>query len=489
MNQERYKNEYRHIWRERRSLINVESHIRQYLDQRDILGSSHHYSFIFAFDGVAEELHRDEDNRVWKRLGRKLLYKRFVRKLFADGKNLRNEFLNFLFELKNTNFSQITDPKLIILFKKSYELHSRLRGVFKITRGEFMEQAEQALKKLIMSRVKNAKKAQEIFEILTTPHELDQINQEIVDWLKLLEKNKINKYLIAEHLYKYPWLVAHTYNRDVITKELLKKYYHDKKDVTDWEHKARNLKKQKKRLRKKQNYLLRRFKNKKINYLSWLFCEASLERMRLKGGWSGSDYLYSSLFNEIAHRTNISIDDLYSFYRIDEVIKSIKQHKPTVSYKELQKRKLSYVLWLRAGRLYFFSGKQATVVIKQELKKYTKEIENNVLLHGKTASLGIARGRVRIVIPGNLIALKDQSKRLKKDFVLVTPMTQPNMIPYIKRAIAIVTDEGGLISHAAIIAREFKIPCVVGTEIATKIFKNGDIIEVDAEKGIVRKVK
>ena len=60
---------------------------------------------------------------------------------------------------------------------------------------------------------------------------------------------------------------------------------------------------------------------------------------------------------------------------------------------------------------------------------------------------------------------------------------------FTEKAGAIVTDEGGLTSHAAIVSRELKIPCIVGTKIATKILKDGDIVEVDAKKGIVRKIK
>ena len=58
-----------------------------------------------------------------------------------------------------------------------------------------------------------------------------------------------------------------------------------------------------------------------------------------------------------------------------------------------------------------------------------------------------------------------------------------------KKAAAIVTDEGGITSHAAIVSRELGIPCVIGTKFATKVFKDGDLIEVDADKGIVRKIK
>ena len=62
------------------------------------------------------------------------------------------------------------------------------------------------------------------------------------------------------------------------------------------------------------------------------------------------------------------------------------------------------------------------------------------------------------------------------------------MIVAMKKAAAFVTDTGGIISHAAIISRELKKPCVVGTKIGTHVFKDGDVVEVDADKGIVRKL-
>ncbi len=71
--------------------------------------------------------------------------------------------------------------------------------------------------------------------------------------------------------------------------------------------------------------------------------------------------------------------------------------------------------------------------------------------------------------------------------VLVCKMTTPEYVPLMKRAAAIITDEGGILSHAAIIAREMKIPTVIGTKSATKVFKDGDEVEVDADVGIVRK--
>jgi len=102
--------------------------------------------------------------------------------------------------------------------------------------------------------------------------------------------------------------------------------------------------------------------------------------------------------------------------------------------------------------------------------------------------VGYAIGKARVVIPGNIEMLTAAVKSFKHGEVLITTMTQPNMVPIMSRSSAIVTDEGGLTSHAAIIARELNVPCVVGTKAATKIFKSGDQLEVDAVKGIVSKI-
>ena len=80
-------------------------------------------------------------------------------------------------------------------------------------------------------------------------------------------------------------------------------------------------------------------------------------------------------------------------------------------------------------------------------------------------------------------------KSMQKGEVLVSIMTTPRLTEAFKKASAVVTDEGGVICHAAIVAREMKKPCIIGTKIATKVLKDGDLVEVDAEKGTVKILK
>ena len=69
---------------------------------------------------------------------------------------------------------------------------------------------------------------------------------------------------------------------------------------------------------------------------------------------------------------------------------------------------------------------------------------------------------------------------------MVATMTFPNFIPAMEKAAAFVTDEGGILCHAAIVAREMKKPCIIGTKIATQVLHDGQLVEVDAKRGIVK---
>lgn len=85
--------------------------------------------------------------------------------------------------------------------------------------------------------------------------------------------------------------------------------------------------------------------------------------------------------------------------------------------------------------------------------------------------------------------MAEEIAKVGKGDILVAETTGPEMIIACKKAGAIITDEGGTTSHAAVVSREFGIPCIIGTKIATKVLKDGDLVEVDAEKGVVRKLK
>ena len=99
---------------------------------------------------------------------------------------------------------------------------------------------------------------------------------------------------------------------------------------------------------------------------------------------------------------------------------------------------------------------------------------------GQVAYPGKVRGVVR-----KLFSRADVAD-LKSGEILVSPMTMPDYLPAMYKSAAFITDEGGVTSHAAIVARELKKPCVIGTKIATEVLKDGDLVEVDADNGIIK---
>lgn len=133
----------------------------------------------------------------------------------------------------------------------------------------------------------------------------------------------------------------------------------------------------------------------------------------------------------------------------------------------------------------YFDRRRSMMFEADEVKKVENvmlAVGRQMLLRGTSAYPGKVRGKVRIIKnPG-------RERIFRRGEILVTGMTRPDFLPLMHKAAAFVTDTGGILSHAAISAREMEKPCVIGTRVATKVLKNGDRVEVDAIKGIVRKL-
>ncbi len=138
---------------------------------------------------------------------------------------------------------------------------------------------------------------------------------------------------------------------------------------------------------------------------------------------------------------------------------------------------------IESGQVYIVQTRPVTTFKKNETSSKgtptPSPVLGKVLLRGETAASGNYFGKVRIVKQASELSLVEQGD------ILVTTMTTPDMVPAMRRAGAIVTNEGGMTCHAAIVSREMGTPCVVGTEHATAVLSNGQEITVDATAGIV----
>lgn len=256
-------------------------------------------------------------------------------------------------------------------------------------------------------------------------------------------------------------------------KVLLKKLNHEhiKNEIV-----AINFKYKKRLLR--ANKLLDKFKNKKeIYYLMKFYNDfASLKDQKPLVRDSSSFYI-KNLFFEIAKRLQISLTQVL-FLTKEELNESLKTSL-VVSKKELDKRCQNSVFLTKDNKTIFSTNKKYLKSIDKILKadNNTKEIK------GVAISPGVVRGRLSIILSNS------DFNKFKTGQILVASATRPDYINLMKRSVAIITDEGGLLSHAAIVSRELKKPCIVGLKRITQILKDGDLVEVDANKGVVRIIK
>ena len=133
-----------------------------------------------------------------------------------------------------------------------------------------------------------------------------------------------------------------------------------------------------------------------------------------------------------------------------------------------------------------FLDKETCLNLMNYIKAHKKPETNDSkeeIIKGHSANRGKIKGIVKVILSS-----KDFHK-LNVGEILVTTMTSVDFVPIMAKAAAFITNEGGITSHASIVAREMNKPCIIGTRIATKVLKDGDVVEVDAEKGIVRIIK
>jgi len=189
-------------------------------------------------------------------------------------------------------------------------------------------------------------------------------------------------------------------------------------------------------------------------------------------------YYLDLLLKEISNRFSLSFGDIkwYSPYEVRDLLKEGNKANKA----EINNRKIFCVLSITPKKVSVITGLQAKSLATTIEKNF---IGNRTKIYGQVGNKGCARGEVMVVINPRI------KSKFKKGQVLVTGMTTPDFIPLMKNARAVITDEGGITCHAAIVSRELNLPCVVGTKNATKILKNGDIVEVDANNGIIKILK
>jgi phosphohistidine swiveling domain-containing protein len=340
-------------------------------------------------------------------------------------------------------------------------------------------EVEKILKKKLS---KGSNKIGEYFQVLTTSIKRTVAAQEEIDLLKLrlLQfKNKLADSALNKHTKQYSW-IAFGYDGPGWSK---KDITHRLDELSDSESVVKKLLKEKehteKYIQNQQQKIVKEIKlNNEEEYLFHVLRTLGFWKFERKFQNQQAHEMMEDFIKEIAHRNQLTIAQV-KMIAPDEMEEVLTKDKVNVDILN-ERIKESVVI---------FSGASYDVLSGAKVAKVSKEIRSSLTvdpniteLEGTTAYPGIAQGIARQVDEPH------EMQKLNDGDILISASTSPHILPAMKRAGAIVTNSGGITCHAAIVAREIKIPTLIGTKIATKVFKDGDKIEVNATKGMIRKL-
>lgn len=399
-------------------------------------------------------------------------------------------------EIIESNLSKYSDDELLNLYKKLYELKGRLQLIRAVvwnieTPNEFLSRyLIDFLRQEIINKKLNLDPAL-VFSILTNPLDGTLVSNEQIDLLFLAAKVRMGGVLLVE---TDPEIVAHAKKycflpfgcegpawgaKDIIDRlgELLNSGLE-----INFEVQAENLKKEF-IIRKQKQYDL--YEKLQLDNLHKHLISVTQDTVYQKG-WSKEHnylawYALDRLLRELAKRLFITIQQIR--YALPAEIPNMLKTKEC-DIDELNRRFKYSLLCANKNGSYILSGDEAlSLRAKLNIKENLSDVDFNIKeFFGVVAVPGKATGRVKII---NKIS---EMEKMQTGDILVSEMTIPEIVGAMKKASAIVTDMGGITCHAAIVARELGIPCVIGTKIATRILKDGDMVEVDAEKGAIKKI-
>lgn len=403
------------------------------------------------------------------------------------------------------NFSKTSNKELLILFQEFYQFNIKFWLIVHVP--EIANWGGEYLLINILKKIDETK-ADEYLEILSAPVKYSFFQKEELDLLKIVslchperekrvegsptdvgshsreilhcvQNDKTVRRILETHAQKYHWIL-NSYGGDRVLKvEYFAKKLKELLKEKTVEEKIKEIQNVIKNNKQRKEQLIKKLKLSRETALIAEQLAQSIWWQDLRKGYIWRmNYFWDKFLKEMAKRTGWSFDNFLWCWP-GEVIKIFGNKK--IDKQKIFFRKKNYAVYLGKGLMKHVYGKTA----QNLLKIYQPKVERGMKeLKGLAVSRGApVRGRVKII--------RDPFRELgkmKKGDILVAGMTSPEFIVVMKRAKAIVTDHGGMTSHAAIVSRELGIPCIVGTKIATKVLRDGDLVEVDATKGIVKKL-
>lgn len=342
--------------------------------------------------------------------------------------------------------------------------------------------------KIISKYEKNDDKVLEWKKVLAEPIKLNDGQYEQLSLLKITQKigskeelEKVKGKIPAEithHLEKYSWLqMRWLFGRPAKLENIIERAEHlfDEGDISE---KISFFQNKSKKVEEATGDFVRTFKVEKNDAeLIRIIKEYVFIRTYRSDIINHALFFMMPILEESAKRLSITYDDiLYLSYQ--EILESLKRGTLLKDI-NISERKTMWALFREKDTLYILQGKEIAEFV--EIQEFNKDYSESVKeITGQTGYKGKITGIVKTVIT------PDDVKKVSKGDILVAVMTFPSYIAAMEKASAFITDEGGILCHAAIVAREMNKPCIIGTKISTKVLKDGDEVEVDANIGIIK---
>ena len=346
------------------------------------------------------------------------------------------------------------------------------------------------MKKVIEAIVKVGEQNREYLNKVNSVDLFRATNQELLSLLKLDHETFLES--LGAHYLSMPWIFndIEKYIKTEL-KELgvknVPKVFLDLTAITRPSIIEKSNLKLLEKIQKEQNDLLKKLNlsDQSLNFLNAIRELGWYRINHTRIYWTNCREMEFKIFDAISKRLPISSVQV-SMCLPDEVFQILKENKVSKEIMgEIGQRTKFFLMKTNFRKREIYSGEKA----KDEFKRIIgmQDYKAMTQVKGIPANIGKINGKAR-VFKNEIFDLKKCSKEMQKGEILICQNTWPELYPIFSKASAIITNEGGVCSHGSVIAREFNIPGIVGTIIATKVFKTGDKVEVDGEKGIICKV-
>lgn len=464
---------YEFQWGERCSLLMVDCWARNHGPY--LLGSPKSIDYIITSEDKFAEAYASANMiKEWDAFSKALLQKNKRDSILKSSALARAANFKFFEQFQKLNLADVSSPELYNLLTTYVRHFGFFAKHFGMSHAASLDTLTHHLEELL-----NKEGYGQFLHLLVTPIIPDLIADEQAQLSRIGLNKKVNDDILYQHALNNSFLFYNSYN---LQKNL--DFLRDRlNNKSHYSQKLMELKK----IKKEQEQIFKKVKNNKIKDLCIFFQKMANDRLELKNAWAGAEFRFLKLFKTIANRIGINLDDMMAAYTFKDYENSLLKNK-TLTGEQVTDRIRRVIIWKKYNVTRVVEDKP-TIARLFKLTKNADHSDDPKEIRGMVANKGTATGKVRIVQSIDIDQVMKDLKTFNKGDILVTWMTQPNMMPIAQKAGAIIADQGGITSHAAVIAREFGVPCIVGTKNATKLLKEGDIVEVDANLGFVKILK